>query len=150
MSVSDGILYSHWTDTNTLNWSWRNFTRIEFACKSNGEFYWHKATFDAIQHARDMLGHPLRINSAHRHWLHNIAVRGAPRSSHLFIALDVSTRGRDRGRIYHALLKAGFTSFGFYKTFIHVDLRPGRRWYGSVEAKEIWEPILVRTIPRII
>lgn len=149
-ALSDGILYSHWSDVRSLPWVWRNFTPKELSSNGSGEFYWHKRTFDAVQRARDILGHPLYVNSAHRDWLYNIAVGGAPLSAHLFIALDISTRGQDRARIYHALLKAGFKSFGFYESFIHVDLRPGRRWYGSQTARKIWAPILARQVPRIV
>jgi uncharacterized protein YcbK (DUF882 family) len=148
--LSDGTLYSHWSDTNDREWPYRNFKRTEFASKDNGEFYWHQRTFDAVQRARDILAHPLRVNSGHRSWLYNIAIGGAPRSAHLFIALDISTRRYNRARIYHALKKAGFQSFGFYETFIHVDMRPWRQWYGSQEARQIWAPILARPIPEIV
>lgn len=146
--LSDGILFSD-TNISGLNWKWKNFTPAEFSSKNNGEFYWHTRTFDAIQKARETIGKPLVINSAHRDWLHNAAIGGAPRSAHLYIALDVSTRGHSRGEVYHALLDAGFTSFGFYRHFIHVDLRPGRRWYGSIEARRIWEPILNMETPEL-
>ena len=145
--LSDGTLYSHWTDVQALSWYWPNFRPDEFASKGGGEFYWHKRTFDAIQRARTVLGRPVYINSAHRDWLHNIAVGGAPLSAHLFIALDVSTRGHNPITLYRVLRACGFTSFGFYKTFVHVDLRAGRSWYGSAEARERWAPILA--IPEI-
>jgi len=148
--LSDGVLYSHWTDVLEIPWPYRNFQPHEFASGGNGELYWHELTFKAIQLARDIIGHPLYVNSAHRDWLHNLAIGGAPRSAHLYIALDISTRDQDRARIYHALLKAGFKSFGFYETFIHVDMRPGRRWYGSARARAIWQPILTRPVPSIV
>ena len=145
--LSGGVLYSHWRDIK--HWHWKNFKPSEFASKSNGEFYWHIKTFDAIQRAREILGKPVYINSAHRDWLYNIAVGGAPRSAHLFIALDISTRGHNRAEVYNALTEAGFKSFGFYKTFIHADMRPNRRWFGSVAAKAVWQPILSMGTPEI-
>jgi zinc D-Ala-D-Ala carboxypeptidase len=78
----------------------------------------------------------VRINSAHRDWLHNIAIGGAPRSAHLYIAFDVPFD--DPGELYEAAKKAGFQSFGFYETFLHMDMRPDRMWFGSEKAKEIW------------
>lgn len=140
--LADGFLAASVRDVRRLAWRWVNFTPSEFASRGNGQIYWHERTFDAIQKAREILGFPIYINSANRDWMYNIAVGGAPRSAHLYIALDVSTRGVDRLLVFLALLIAGFKSFGFYKTFIHVDLRPGRRWFGSREAKTIWEPLL--------
>lgn len=145
--ISDGILYSHWLDIPTDGWSdrWPNFEPWEFASRDKGEFYYHPQTFDAIQRARDLRRAALVLNSAHRSWLHNLAIRGAPRSAHLYIALDVSTWGHNRLELYEILLKAGFTSFGFYVNFIHVDLRPGRRWFGSSAARSLWLPLLERS-----
>lgn len=148
--LSDGILYSKWRDIFGAHvWRWKNFTPREFASKRDGEFYWHPRTFDAIQRARDSFGRPLIVNSAHRSWLRNAAIGGAPRSAHLFIAIDVSTIGYSRADVYQALVSAGFESFGFYVNFIHADLRPGRRWHGSVEAKRIWKPIFDMQPPEI-
>lgn len=144
-----GFLAAGVHDVSRLPWRWTKFEPHEFASKGNGEIYWHEPTFDAIQRTRDILGAPININSAHRDWLHNIAVGGAPRSAHLFIALDVSTRGHDRAVLWKALRLAGFMSAGFYNTFIHCDLRRGRRWYGSLSAKKLWEPILNMQAPEI-
>lgn len=143
--LSDGILYSSWKDVKDLpQWGarWHNFEPWEFASRDTGEFYWHPRSFDAIQRARTMLGAPVVVNSAHRTWVHNIAVGGAPRSAHLWVAFDISTRKHNLATLYTVLRAAGFKSFGFYTSFIHVDLRPGRMWYGSKEAKAIWQPIV--------
>jgi len=138
----DGALYAHWTDAQHYHWPYTNFTPQEFASRGNGELYWHTRTFIAIQRARTMLGKPVYINSAHRDWLHNIAVGGAPLSAHLFIALDVSIRGHSFETLYRVLQAVGFTSFGLYETFIHADMRPGRTWYGSQAAREMWAPVM--------
>ena len=140
--LDDGTLYRSWVDASHLPWPYSNFSREELASRSNGEFYEHHRTFAAIQSARTRLGKPVYINSAHRDWLHNIAIGGAPLSAHLFIALDVSLRGHDKLALYRVLKSVGFTSFGFYETFIHVDMRPGRSWYGSPQARDAWAPIL--------
>lgn len=144
--LADGILFSHWRDMPTAGWTdrWPDFQPWEFASRDKGQAYYHPRTFDAIQRARNFIGAALFINSAHRSVLHNLAVRGSPRSAHLFIALDVSTRGHDRLSLFRALLKAGFRSFGFYQNFIHVDMRPGRRWFGDQLARKLWEPLLAQ------
>ena len=148
--LSDGILYSTWKDIpKSRNWSWLKFTPREFASRRDGEFYWHPRTFNAIQTAREIFGQPLTINSAHRSWLHNAAIGGAPRSAHLHIALDVSTHGYSRMEVYQALVAAGFKSFGYYVNFIHTDLRPGRRWFGSPQAKKLWQPLFDMEQPEI-
>lgn len=139
--LSDGVLHSHWRDISTRDWRWRNFTPRELACNKTDEFYWHERTLDALQQLRNIIGR-LVVNSAHRNWLHNVAIGGAPRSAHLWLAIDVSIIGHNLAVLYWAAKKVGFRSFGFYDRFIHLDLRPGRMWFGSITAKEQWAPII--------
>lgn len=142
--LSDGVLYSHWTDVLDLPWPWPNFTPAELASRREGEFYMHHRSNNALQRFRRMVGQAVYINSAHRSWLHNIAVGGAPLSSHRYIAFDISLAGfRDRLSFMYAALKAvGFTGFGFYSNFIHVDLGRKRLWFASDEAMNYWSPVL--------
>lgn len=140
--LSDGTLHSSWQDISQDDWEWPNFTPEELSSNGSGEFYWHVKTFDALQRARQMLGLPLFVNSAHRDWLYNLAIGGAPLSAHLFIAADISTRNHNRLNLYAALKSVGFESFGFYETFIHVDMRQGRMWYGTEQAKAVWARVL--------
>jgi zinc D-Ala-D-Ala carboxypeptidase len=142
--IGNGNLFTSATDFLTLRipWRWKNFTPLELSSPNSGEYYHHIATLDAIQSARDILGRPLVINSGHRDWLHNIAVRGAPRSAHLWIAVDISLIGQSPWELYRVLKAVGFSSFGLYKNFIHADLRPGRLWYGSEEAREKWTVLI--------
>jgi len=129
------MLYEHWSEVKA--WEWKNFLPAEVACPCCGELYLDRISMDRIQKARDLVGRPLIINSAHRCPIHNARVGGAPLSQHKLIAFDVSLIGYDRKYLFSVLKQAGFTSFGLYRTFIHADVRPGRLWYGK-GAKELW------------
>jgi uncharacterized protein YcbK (DUF882 family) len=94
---------------------------------------------DALQGARDQVGRPFHILSAHRCSLHNARVGGAPRSQHLRLAVDIALRGHDPTALHSALRGAGFTGFGFYTTFIHTDMGPKRQWFGSRKARKQWQ-----------
>jgi zinc D-Ala-D-Ala carboxypeptidase len=128
---------------STVPWSkerWPNFDPIEFACSCCGEFYWDAVAFDKIQAVRTLLGKPLRINSSHRCPIHNAKVGGAPLSQHKKIAFDISIIGHDQWELLAAARAAGFTGFGFYLTFLHVDLGNAREWYNSADARKQWTP----------
>lgn len=64
-------------------------------------------------------------------------VGGAAQSSHLLVAWDISLRGHSPEDLYAAAVAAGFTTFGHYRTFLHVDPRPGRRWFTKA-GRETW------------
>jgi zinc D-Ala-D-Ala carboxypeptidase len=131
-------LYKHYSHCTDWPWQrWPNFTPKEVACRHCGELYIDIPSMDAIQRARDAIG-PLRLNCGHRCIIHNAHVGGAPMSQHKRLAFDVSVRGRDRFAVYKALQQAGFGSFGFYVTFIHCDMRPGRQWFSGVETRKLW------------
>ena len=130
-------------------WKWPNFTPEELACKCGGRHcggeYWHDPdVLDMLQAARTAVGKPFKINSAHRCDGHNKDVHGAKNSAHRQIAFDISTHNHDREQLLQALYDAGFTTFGFYMTFVHTDPRPWRLWY--VNTKQIWEPIYDKVI----
>lgn len=112
-----------------------------------GAFLYDPVILIQAQVMRDVLELPLTVNSWYRSPLLNAHTPGAsPISEHpQGRAIDFSTRGRDRAQMYWAARVAGFTSFGFYKTFIHVGTS-GKRWFGSHEAKRIWTPLLNNSI----
>lgn len=125
-------------DFRTLAWNeprWPNFTAKEFACPCGCHHTWHWPDFfDRLQSLRERLGKPLRINSGHRCFAHNRAVGGTPGSQHRTLAVDLSTRGFDpetRLTLDRLAHEAGFTGFGYYWTFLHLDLGPDRFWYGN-------------------
>lgn len=116
---------------------WENFSAKELSCPCCEEYYHDETVLNALQEVRDIIGKPIRINSAHRCEIHNALVGGAPMSQHKLIAVDISLHGHDRHKVLDACVQAGFNSFGFYNTFLHVDMRKGRRWYGK-GAKSSW------------
>lgn len=123
--------------SDVTDWAYDNFSPEELACPCCGEFYDDRESIDRLQSARDLAGISFNINSAHRCFLHNARVGGAPLSMHKKIAFDISTRGKDRNAILEACKQAGFSGFGFYNSFLHVDCGRARHWYGK-GAKELW------------
>jgi len=121
---------------------WPNFSRAEMSCRHCGAYYHHPQFLDALQTLRRDLGRPLRVLSAHRCALHNAAVGGAPLSQHLQMAVDISLRDHDRGQIASAAKAAGFSGFGYYFTFLHLDMGRPRYWFGSRKAKDLWQTFL--------
>ncbi|WP_377886223.1 D-Ala-D-Ala carboxypeptidase family metallohydrolase [Algimonas porphyrae] len=126
------------TMTPPPGWRWPNFMPQEMACRHCGETYYWPDFMDRLQAARDQVGRPFRVLSAHRCSLHNARIGGAPRSQHLRLAVDIALHGHDARSLYRALRQTGFTGFGFYNTFIHADLGPLRRWFGNNSARKEW------------
>ena len=120
------------------DWRWPNFTPSEFGCRHCGEIYFWPEFFDRIEFVRSSLGRPIKILSGHRCSLHNARVGGAP-LSHLTLATDISALGHNREILLQACRVAGFSGFGFYHTFLHIDLGPSRQWWSSEKAKQIWK-----------
>lgn len=83
-----------------------------------------------LRRARIISGVPYRFTSTIRCMRHNLTeeVGGSKTSSHpKGLASDIETRtSYERFRIMHGLKKVGFTRFGMYKTFIHVDGDPDK------------------------
>ncbi len=114
----------------------RNFTREELACPCCGFMNISEDALDKLQDLRDLMGAPLKINSAARCPKHNKAVGGAPRSQHLSTpdhqstAFDVALAGHDKTKLIELAEFVGFRGIGSsYRTFVHIDDR-GRyaRW----------------------
>lgn len=118
---------------------WPNFTSSEMACSHCGEVYHWPEFMDRLQRARVFAAKPFRINSAHRCSLHNARIGGAPLSQHLKLAADIALTGHGPHVLYQVCKEAGFTGFGFYQTFLHIDLGPRRSWYGNTKAKQLWQ-----------
>lgn len=138
------MIFKHYSDVPEDIWKWKNFPPDEFrlSCPCCGEFYLDKRYMDSLQAVRDILGKPVRLNSGHRCPIHNAMVGGAPLSEHKRIAFDISIIGHDRSELFQACKEAGFRSFGGYQTFLHTDMRPGRRWFGDAKARELWIGVL--------
>jgi len=123
-----------WNDSR-----WPNFTRAELSCRHCGEYVHDIAFLDGLQAMRNQLQRPIRVLSAHRCALHNAAVGGAPLSQHLDIAADIAIHPHNPKQILIAARAAGFTGFGYYSTFLHLDMGRHRFWYGSQKAKQKWQ-----------
>lgn len=124
---------------SSVPWKWPDFTRAEMSCRHCGEYFTWPDFMDRLQTARTQVGRSFHILSAHRCSLHNARIGGAPLSQHLRLAADISLRGHDRRGLYTACRHAGFTGFGFYSTFLHIDLGRPRHWFGGQKAKDLWQ-----------
>lgn len=120
------------------DWAWPNFARAEMACRHCGEGYHWPEFMDRLQNARSHHQRPFQILSAHRCALHNARIGGAPLSQHLKLAADISAAEHDRAALLDACRQAGFTGFGFYTTFLHIDLGRPRQWWSSPNARDLW------------
>lgn len=99
------------------------FTRKELECKCCGVCLISDDLLGRLNHAREIAGIPIVLNSAYRCEKHNDAVGGSPTSSHVRgKAVDIRiTNNNQRFIILNALLQAGFTRLGVGSNFIHVD-----------------------------
>jgi hypothetical protein len=112
-------------------WRWKYFTRDELKCKATGELVINEDALDKLELMREIMGASLKINSAYRSPAHNKKIGGAKNSMHVQgRAFDVSNKGHNPVALYQAALQAGFTGFGFYRTFLHVDTGKRRSWGG--------------------
>jgi uncharacterized protein YcbK (DUF882 family) len=117
---------------------WPNFTPKELSCHCCGEFFLDPAAFDALQELRSALRKSIHLNSAHRCPFHNAKVGGAPLSMHkMKVAFDISVRGHLLNALLGAARMVGFKGFGFYETFLHVDLGKPRQWK-TAGGKRTW------------
>jgi hypothetical protein len=123
------MLYAHYSHIPVHAWHYRWFTPRELASKGDGSLLVDHDAISKLERMREILGKPLIITSAYRDPLHNARVGGAPMSMHRFgRAFDIASQGRVRQELYQAAVEAGFTGFGFYNTFLHVDTGRKRQW----------------------
>ena len=113
----------------------KNFAKSEFECKCGCEMPKHveenvKELADNLQIVRDMLGGPIRINSAYRCEAHNKDIGGSPFSQHIQgKAADIVIKDLRPEQVIVALdrmIDAGFIKqggIGSYQTFTHYDIR---------------------------
>jgi len=96
-------------------------------CEANGM---EQRVIDLFEILRDLIGHPITINSAARCAVHNQNIGGRPNSQHLYgRALDMAVpQGYDVDTFAQEVRKAGFGGVGRYykKRFVHGDCRVGR------------------------
>ena len=123
------MYYAHYSHIPESAWFWQDFIPQEIASHGNGAVLMIASALDKLQEARTSVGKPFIILSAYRDPLHNARVGGAPLSRHkVGDAFDIDLRNHDRQQLYQACVAAGFTGFGFYPHFLHVDCGAVRHW----------------------
>jgi uncharacterized protein YcbK (DUF882 family) len=120
----------------------KDFNVIEFACHDGTAVPQNllcnvQALAEQLQVLRDDAGVPILIMSGYRTKEHNRKVGGATRSQHLLAkAGDLVTKTLTPKQLHariEKLIKAGKMKnggLGLYKTFVHYDIGPVRRWNG--------------------
>lgn len=119
------MFYKHWNEVK--EWRWTLFRPQAIASHGDGSLLVHEPSLDMLER---LLAHvPTVINCGYRDPVHNAAVGGEPLSEHKQgRAFDLSIRGCDRQALHNAAVEAGFTGFGYYHTFHHVDTGRRRHW----------------------
>ena len=118
-------------------WRWKNFSPKELACGGGdcpyceGEYYHDPYSLDMIQEARDELGIPFILNSAHRCAKRNTLAGSTEKSQHRKIAFDIRNGALSPEELYD-FFDESFTEtagVGIYSWGVHVDFRPNKaRW----------------------
>ena len=118
--------------SDKYDWVYPNFTIEEMECPCCNVSMHNPDAMLRLQTLRTLLDRPLTINSAYRCTKHNIEVGGGVRSMHLYgKAFDIDVHNwddADRALLVAEAHTAGFTGFGFYDNFLHVDTGDTRRW----------------------
>tara|TARA_R110000824_G_scaffold162073_4_gene337638 strand:- start:886 stop:1284 length:399 start_codon:yes stop_codon:yes gene_type:complete len=125
------VVYDHWKQVprNKSKWVWKYFQPKEMACRGTGKLTIEPRLLGYLDLLRGRFGSPLTVLSAFRSPYHNAFVGGAPFSSHLrAVAVDLSIVGQDKKRMEQLAKEIGFTGFGYYRTFLHIDLGRPRFW----------------------
>ena len=125
------ISYDHWSEVPRTwsAWPWHFFSPEECACTGTGKLSISDRLIGKLDILRGRLGFPLIVSSVFRTPYFNAKVGGAPRSMHLFgLAADIPIVGKDKNLILEIAKDLGFTGFGYYRTFLHVDLGRKREW----------------------
>ena len=125
------ISYDHWSEVPRTwsAWPWHFFKPKEVACKGTGKLSINDRLIGKLDILRSRLGLPLSLSSVFRTPYYTAKCGGAPRSMHLFgLAADIQTVNKDRNLILELAKGLGFTGFGYYRTFLHVDLGRKREW----------------------
>lgn len=127
--------YTHWKDVK--DWRWGSFTPQEIASKGDGSLLLNFEAMDKLQHLRDILEAPVHVNSAYRDYKHNTRIGGAKNSYHLKgMAFDISLKNHTQRDVIAAGKEAGFTGFGLYTNFVHLDIGPARVWGDVIGQKQ--------------
>lgn len=139
------MIYPHYSQAPWDSDRWPNFhpSEVGLHCACCGEYYHDDESMDMLQAARNILEAPVYLNSGHRCvlWNSHPDVGGSDNSEHLRIAFDISIGDHDCRKLLSALKHAGFTTFGYYGSFIHTDKRLRRKWFGT-GGVQVWGKIV--------
>ena len=132
------MYFVHYSLVPSKLWRWKYFKPVELASGvgKGGEesLLINVRALDKLERARELIGKPFVINSAYRAPIYNAKVGGAPLSAHKEgHAFDISLKGHDRKELLRVCREVGFTGFGLYNTFLHVDLRKYQAQWGIKE-----------------
>ncbi|MFM7851248.1 MAG: YcbK family protein [Flammeovirgaceae bacterium] len=131
-------------------WRWKYFRPDEIRCKGDGSLVINEDALNKLEKMREIMGAPLKINSAYRSPAYNKKIGGASNSMHLQgRAFDVSNVGHNPARLYKAAIDAGFSGVGFYRTFLHVDTG-NKRWWGNYRKLYTDKPFVNSPAPKPI
>ena len=125
------VVYDHWSQVPRTQsaWDWKYFQPKEIACRGTGKLSVHRGLLDRLDILRSRCGFPIVILSAFRTPYHNAFVGGSVFSSHLkAVAVDLSIVRQDKKLMERIAKEEGFTGFGYYRTFLHIDLGRPRTW----------------------
>lgn len=139
------VRFAHWRDVPLDAWRsrWPNFLPSEIASKGDGSLVMVPLALDRLQAMRADVSRPFTLSSAYRDPIHNAREGGGIRSRHkVGDAFDIVLAGHDPARLLAAARRAGFTGFGYYATFLHVDCGRSRFWYGSKQGEKLWNGLL--------
>ena len=129
--------YEHWrlVPETSYAWPWLWFTPKELADRRTGELLINSEFASALDMVRSLYGHSLHVSSCFRSAYTNALAGGAPRSMHLFaLAADISIIDRDKHLLKELAQRQGFTGFGHYRTFLHIDMRARPTEWGKWDA----------------
>lgn len=107
-----------------------HFSRHEFDCPCGKLANPKKELIDSLELLRSIWNKPILVTSGFRSVPYNRDIGGVPLSHHLHNrAADIVIRGIDTSVIAKEARKL-FNGVGEYRTFVHVDVRRGRkaRW----------------------
>lgn len=132
------MFYNHYKEVDLKYWNYKYFKPKEIASKGDGSLLVNIDALTRLDILRELIGKPLYITSGYRDPLHNARVGGVPYSMHKFgKAFDISIKNVDKFKLESLARLVGFTGFGYYQTFLHVDTgRP--RWWGIKARKKYW------------
>ena len=123
------------SDDNLLNY----FSDKELSCKQlsskgncgcGGECLINIDARKKLNKFRSIVGVPFSPNSAYRCPIHNANIGGVKNSQHVLgKAFDIPIKGKMTRKTIHKVAKeAGFTGFGDYNSFVHIDIGRKRYW----------------------